>query len=182
MKRNTKLKQNEIGITLIALVITIIVLLILAGVAIATLTGDNGILAKAARAKELTNEKEKEELKTLSKYEKTIDSVVDGKEMEDEVIESGIWRAKKNTNKDSSCVIVSLYSEYSSNLLTLGEYKEKYALHFINDLLSSEGLSYSFSSLKEVGDYLRSEMLPEFSSESYPEYCKQAAQYRNGPA
>ena len=39
------------GITLIALVITIIVLLILAGVTIATLTGDNGILTKAQNAK-----------------------------------------------------------------------------------------------------------------------------------
>lgn len=38
-------KQN--GITLIALVITIIVLLILAGVSIAMLTGENGILKKA---------------------------------------------------------------------------------------------------------------------------------------
>ncbi len=34
------------GITLIALVITIIVLLILAAVSIATLTGENGILRK----------------------------------------------------------------------------------------------------------------------------------------
>ncbi len=51
MKRN---KEN--GITLIALVITIIVLLILAGVTIATLTGDNGILGKAVQAKEKTNE------------------------------------------------------------------------------------------------------------------------------
>ena len=42
------------GITLIALVITIIVLLILAGVSIATLTGDNGILNQAQRAKEET--------------------------------------------------------------------------------------------------------------------------------
>ena len=49
MKRN---KAN--GITLIALVITIIVLLILAGVAIATLTGDNGVLTKAVLAKEAT--------------------------------------------------------------------------------------------------------------------------------
>ncbi len=39
------------GITLIALVITIIVLLILAGVTIATLTGENGILSKATEAK-----------------------------------------------------------------------------------------------------------------------------------
>ena len=35
-------KQTNQGITLIALVITIIVLLILAGVSIATLTGENG--------------------------------------------------------------------------------------------------------------------------------------------
>lgn len=42
------------GITLIALVITIIVLLILAGVAISTLTGENGILNRAEEAKNST--------------------------------------------------------------------------------------------------------------------------------
>ena len=42
--------RNQRGITLIALVITIIVLLILAGVSIAMLTGDNGILTKATEA------------------------------------------------------------------------------------------------------------------------------------
>ena len=48
-----KLKQKK-GITLIALVITIIVLLILAGVSIATLTGQNGILTQAQASKEST--------------------------------------------------------------------------------------------------------------------------------
>ena len=47
-------KELNKGITLIALVITIIVLLILAGVAIVTLTGDNGVLSKAIEAKEKT--------------------------------------------------------------------------------------------------------------------------------
>ena len=47
----TKIKKKENGITLIALVITIIVLLILAGVSIAMLTGDNGILTQAQNAK-----------------------------------------------------------------------------------------------------------------------------------
>ena len=42
---------NQKGITLIALVITIIVLLILAGVSIAMLTGQNGILTQASSAK-----------------------------------------------------------------------------------------------------------------------------------
>ena len=57
MKLNFK-GRKEKGITLIALVITIIVLLILAGVVIATLTGDNGILGKAKTAK-TTNDEEK---------------------------------------------------------------------------------------------------------------------------
>ena len=47
------IKKNN-GITLIALVITIIVLLILAGVTIATLTGENGILPRASDASEQT--------------------------------------------------------------------------------------------------------------------------------
>ncbi len=40
-----KLEESK-GITLIALVITIIVLLILAGITIASITGENGILRK----------------------------------------------------------------------------------------------------------------------------------------
>ncbi len=47
------LKNNK-GITLIALVITIIVLLILAGVSIAMLTGENGILTQAEKADDHT--------------------------------------------------------------------------------------------------------------------------------
>ena len=49
-----KTKRNARGITLIALVITIIVLLILAGVTIAALSGDNGILKRATQAKNKT--------------------------------------------------------------------------------------------------------------------------------
>lgn len=44
------------GITLIALVITIIVLLILAGISISTLTGQNGVITRAIEAKEKTDE------------------------------------------------------------------------------------------------------------------------------
>ena len=50
--------KNQKGITLIALVITIIVLLILAGVSIAMLTGENGILNKATSSRSATNEAE----------------------------------------------------------------------------------------------------------------------------
>ena len=50
--------RNNKGITLIALVITIIVLLILAGVSIAMLTGDNGILTQATSARDDTKNAE----------------------------------------------------------------------------------------------------------------------------
>ena len=55
------------GITLIALVITIIVLLILAGVSIAMLTGNNGILTQAKLAKENTALAKEDEENKLAK-------------------------------------------------------------------------------------------------------------------
>ena len=67
----TKFKNMK-GITLIALVITIIVLLILAGVSIAMLTGENGILTQAQRAKEETEQAEKNEMSDLASMESLI--------------------------------------------------------------------------------------------------------------
>ena len=51
-----KIKKQQKGITLIALVVTIIILLILAGVSIAMLTGNNGVLTKAGEAKVRTGD------------------------------------------------------------------------------------------------------------------------------
>ena len=64
MKERNQKRKNSKGITLIALVITIIVLLILAAVSIAMLTGENGILTNAQRARtETTTSGEIEQLK-----------------------------------------------------------------------------------------------------------------------
>ena len=67
--RKKKMQQNKTkGITLIALIVTIIVLLILAGISIATLTGDNGVLKSTLSAKEkaeISNEKEILEVATV---------------------------------------------------------------------------------------------------------------------
>lgn len=52
------MKRNERGITLIALVVTIIVLLILAGTSIAMLSGDNGILTNAQKSQVANKEAE----------------------------------------------------------------------------------------------------------------------------
>ncbi len=66
--------KKQTGITLIALVITIIVLLILAGVSIATLTGNNGILKQANTAKEnnkVAAAKEKVQVEALGSIDKS---------------------------------------------------------------------------------------------------------------
>ena len=62
-------RKNAKGITLIALVITIIVLLILAGVSIAMITGQNGILTQAQKSKQATEESTENEKRQLSQAE-----------------------------------------------------------------------------------------------------------------
>ena len=74
-KSKRKMYMENRGITLIALVITIIVLLILAGITIAALSGDNGILTRAKEAKEKTQQSQKEEEKTLSNMENILNNV-----------------------------------------------------------------------------------------------------------
>ena len=65
MNFRTKFEKNE-GITLIALVVTIIVLLILAGISITMLTGQNGILNRAGEAKNANGVAQGEELIKVS--------------------------------------------------------------------------------------------------------------------
>lgn len=88
-----RLKKSNKGITLIALVITIIVLLILAGVAIATLTGDNGVLTKAVSSKEKTDIAETKEQIKLEIMGNLSD---EGKYTNADVVKA----VKKITNKD----------------------------------------------------------------------------------
>ncbi|MFR8144914.1 MAG: hypothetical protein ACLU84_07565 [Clostridia bacterium] len=70
------MRQKQKGVTLIALVITIIVLIILAGVAINALVGENGIITQAQRAKEDTDKSQKEELGGLASLEQQIDEAL----------------------------------------------------------------------------------------------------------
>ena len=58
--------KEQKGITLVALVITIIVLLILAGVTIAALSGPNGILTNATQARGDTLKSEAKEAVTMA--------------------------------------------------------------------------------------------------------------------
>ena len=102
MKQNLKERGNgKNGITLIALVITIIVLLILAGVTIATLTGDNGILTKAQNAKEKNAQKTVEEQINLAVQASKINEglVIDKDILEQELTNNGIEITKSENDE-----------------------------------------------------------------------------------
>ena len=85
--RKTNLRKSK-GITLIALVITIIVLLILAGVAISMLSGENGILKKVAEAKTKTEQAQTNETEDLASYEDVINEMT-----------GNLGKVKDNKNK-----------------------------------------------------------------------------------
>ena len=74
-KRNY-LKQN--GITLIALVVTIVVLLILAGVSINALFGDSGIIKKAQDAQNKMDQATQNDLDAINGLNELIDSKTNG--------------------------------------------------------------------------------------------------------
>lgn len=108
-----KSRKNEKGITLIALVITIIVLLILAGVSIALLTGDNGILTQAKASKiSTTLATYKEELE-LYKGEKRTENI----NFLDNSLNAGKVSLSYNTQKENEdgnirTVITQINEEY----------------------------------------------------------------------
>ena len=63
--------KGQNGVTLVALVVTVIVLIILAGVSIAMVIGDNGIIPQAQKARDDTateSARENQEMKNLVAY------------------------------------------------------------------------------------------------------------------
>ena len=115
-----KLKERK-GITLIALVITIIVLLILAGVSIAMLTGENGILNQANKAKTETGYKGAEEKVKLSAIgAKTINNggEITQKNLETELgkyFTSGKYNVTPETNEDGTEGYIVTITEKDQN-------------------------------------------------------------------
>ena len=106
LKEKDNLK-NKKGITLIALVITIIVLLILAGVSIMTLAGDNGLLTRTVGAKNKTTLAGMEEELNLAYM-----SVYTGK--------AGSGAINSGVSLDEIYNDASLPSEIKSHIVRLG--------------------------------------------------------------
>lgn len=109
--------KEQKGITLIALVITIIVLLILAGVSIAMLTGENGILNKASTAKTASLEGEVVEAIKLGIAEiqaDKLDPVSETKTTDGKMSVNSIVKAAKRNNSS----ITEVGDSYPSTEIT----------------------------------------------------------------
>ena len=107
-EKNKIMQRNTKGITLIALVVTVIVLIILAGVSISLVLGENGIVNKAKKAKENTELAKTEEETMLNDLAKQIEEGTSGgttnppetiKTVEE--VKGGSYFDKATTIKDS---------------------------------------------------------------------------------
>ena len=77
MKLNKKNYSKQKGITLIALVVTIVVLLILAGVSLNAIFGENGLIQKAKGTQNKMDEARNNDLEGLNNLEKLISNLTD---------------------------------------------------------------------------------------------------------
>ena len=100
-----KSKCNN-GITLIALIITIIILLILAGITISMLTGDNGILKQASNAKLENQKAEYKEIINLAQMENNINT--DANRTKKEKL-NGIYDILIKNNEFKDAIIIKKY-------------------------------------------------------------------------
>ena len=130
---NLKLSKQS-GITLVALVITVIVLLILAGITIVTLTGDNGLLVKANKAVRNTKKAEYIEVLSLAAIQ-----TEDLEEMKTEI--------EKYQN-----IKVSEYKEYNGNLVVITEDGYKFLIDK-KKVLAVEILNIEYGNIEIYPDY-----------------------------
>ena len=101
-----KKENKDKGITLVALVITIIILLILATISIQSLT-NTGLFAKAQEAKEKTQNAEENQAKTLNEYEDELNKYISGniEEKKDPIkeVSNKVLSTTDNTELQDAC-------------------------------------------------------------------------------
>ena len=114
--------KNEKGITLVALVITIIVLLILAGVTLSMVMGESGIFGKANSAKEKTQLSNAEETIRLAVLENQVKSVSGDASLTNDQLKEEI--AKKLTEQGYA-VSGSAVTYYGDKTIDRENYLEK---------------------------------------------------------
>lgn len=111
-----KLKYKNKGITLIALVITIIILLILAGITIGHLT-NNGLFEKVKLAKQKTEQAQNDEIEILGEYENIIEELASSRNFKETITIPNFQSSLRNDSGGSDFFIIDV-GEY--NKLRIG--------------------------------------------------------------
>ena len=110
--KKLKTKENK-GITLIALVVTTVVLILLAGTSINFVLGDNGIITKAQQAKMQTE---------FSKYKEELDlfngkQLIENQEYQLKTLTAGKNSVSYNTKEDNNGTIKEILTSISNKYL-----------------------------------------------------------------
>ena len=172
MENKIKNFDRNKGITLIALVITIIVLLILAGVTIATLTGDNGILTRASSSKIETAVGAVKEALKLEQGEKRIE----GKQLTPETLlaEGKVQRTVQQGEDGNYYMYYALKNNAIEGMQGLGKGNivELKDVFLVDDNLN---VKYIATDGKEYGDTINNKILEDeteirFASKTFSEY------------
>lgn len=135
-----KQKKSESAITLIALIISIIVLLILAGVSISALVGNNGILNQATNAVEKNNIASEEEMLSQIVVSENADKIQNpeltssyhiGTDLYDKTLENGdIWNIVVINDSQENYGTGWTFIEKGTNLMDYGESKYSWLVNY----------------------------------------------------
>lgn len=135
-----KQKKSESAITLIALIISIIVLLILAGVSISALVGNNGILNQATNAVEKNNIASEEEMLSQIVVSENADKIQNpeltssyhiGIDLYDKTLENGdIWNIVVINDSQKDYGTGWTFIEKGTNLMDYGESKYSWLVNY----------------------------------------------------
>lgn len=165
--------KNQKAITLVALVITIIILLILAGISIASLTG-SGLFERAKEAKNKSQEAQNKENGILDEYEKNIEKYINGYDEFKEMMSyanlenkySSISELFENTTdlntimNNKQCVNIMVGSEEIMNSIAKNS-------NAMNSLMDSKYASYAvIKNTKSKNIILNSEYSEEFNNKN----------------
>ena len=167
-----KMKKNT-GITLIALVITIIIMLILAGIVIAQLTGENGLITNSKKSKEIyeyTAAKEEINLTLMSVVAKceekgvsySIDEIIDSIKSDNEkeiekMFNTNIGSIKAGAEIVNPSDIVITVKKYSKYKFLVGQKEGTNEVEGIKGVTTEEvTLTTEKSSFQEVNDFEKS--------------------------
>lgn len=141
--------NKQKGITLIALVITVVILLILTGIAIVTLGGENGLIAKVNQAKKTQIETEMKEKLTLAISE--LQTEKEGKATLDDITQE--WA--NNTLQDYDSTVTNDESTNGKKVTmtqngVTGKYIVDENLNITEILESNSNIEFSYEVLERV--------------------------------